>query len=152
MLTSHSTDLVARIAAAKSAVLAETELLHREFGRVESKWKTDGTRVTAVDIEISENIFRSLAAQFPGDQYFSEELHAADRPIPVTARFSWVLEPIDGTNNYAAGIAQCAIALALLENGLPGYGVIYYHSRRVRMHGGPGFGMTDCERQVRVKS
>lgn len=152
MPITHSTDLVARIAAAKSAVLAETELLHRKFGRVESNWKIDGTRVTAADIEISENIFRSLAAQFPADQYFSEELHATGRPIPVTARFSWVLDPIDGTNNFAAGIAQCAIALALLENGLPVYGVIYDHSRRVLMHGGPGFGMTDGERQVRIKS
>lgn len=150
--SSHPSDLVVRISAAKSAVLAETALLHREFGRAESKWKIDGTRVTAVDIEISENIFRRLSAEFPGDQFFSEELGVAGAPIPVTARFSWVLDPIDGTNNYAAGIAHCAIALALLENGLPVYGVIYDHSRRVLMHGGPGFGMTDGDRRVKVRS
>lgn len=132
--------------------MAETELMHREFGRVESRWKSDGSRVTAVDIEISENIFRRLAAEFPEDQLFSEELRTAGVPIPVTSQYSWVLDPIDGTNNYAAGIAQCAIALALLENGTPVYGVIYDHSRRVLMHGGPGFGLTDGDRQVKVRS
>ena len=133
-----SPELLARIAAAKLAVLAQTELLHREFGRAESKWKSDGTRVTAVDVAISENIFRELGALFPADQFFSEELAETDAPIPVTAHFSWVLDPIDGTNNFALGIPHCAISLALCEHGEPVYGVVYDLSRRVLMHGGPG--------------
>lgn len=145
-----SPDLLARIEAAKRAVLAQTDLLHREFGRVESRWKYDGTRVTAADVAISEGIFRELVAQFPTDQYFSEELAEADAPIPVVARFSWVLDPIDGTNNFALGIAHCAIALALCEHGEPVYGVVYDLSRRTLMHGGPGFGLFDGERTPRV--
>jgi myo-inositol-1(or 4)-monophosphatase len=147
---SPSSDLTARIAAAKHAVLAQTDLLHREFGRAESKWKSDGTRVTAVDIAISENIFRELRAQFPDDQFFSEELADTDAPIPVTSRFCWVLDPIDGTNNFALGIAHCAISLGLMERGQPVYGVVYDLSRRALMHGGPGFGMFDGERPARV--
>ena len=147
-----SPDLLARIAAAKHAVLAQTELLHREFGRVESKWKSDGTRVTAVDVAISENIFRELSAQFPADQFFSEELAETDAPIPVTARFFWVIDPIDGTNNFALGIPHCAISLALCEAGEPVYGVVYDLSRRVLIHGGPGFGVVDGERTVRVST
>ena len=147
-----SADLLARIEAAKRAVLAQTELLHREFGRAESRWKSDGTRVTAVDIAISEDIFRGLRAQFPDDQYFSEELADTDAPIPVVARFSWVLDPIDGTNNFALGIPHCAIALALCEAGEPVYGVVYDLSRRTLMHGGPGFGVRDGEREVRVST
>ena len=147
-----SSELSTRIAAAKQSVMAQTELLHREFGRAASKWKSDGTRVTAVDVAISENIFRELGAQFPGDQFFSEELAETEAPIPVTARFSWVLDPIDGTNNFALGIPHCAIALALCEQGEPIYGVVYDLSRRVLMHGGPGFGMHDGERATRVSS
>lgn len=145
-----SPDLLARIEAAKRAVLSQTELLHREFGRAESRWKQDGTRVTAVDVAISENIFRELAARFPGDQFFSEELTETDAPLPVTARFSWVLDPIDGTNNFALGIPHCAIALALCEQGEPVYGVVYDLSRRQLLHGGPGFGVFDGERAARV--
>lgn len=147
-----SPELLARIEAARRAVLAQTDLLHREFGRAESQWKSDGTRVTAVDIAISENIFRELGAQFSGDQFFSEELAETPAPIPVTARFAWMLDPIDGTNNYALGIPQCAIALALFENGAPVYGVVYDLARRILIHGGPGFGVHDGDRRAQVKT
>jgi myo-inositol-1(or 4)-monophosphatase len=147
-----SPELSQRIEAAKAAVLAETGLLHREFGRVESRWKSDGTRVTAVDVEISENIFRSLRSKFAEDQMLSEELPEGDSPVAVTSRFAWVLDPIDGTNNFALGISNCAISLGLVENGEPVYGVVYDFSRRLLMHGGPGFGMFDGERRATVKS
>lgn len=147
-----SPELLQRIEAAKRAVRAQVDLLHREFGRAESRWKTDGTRVTAVDIAISEGIFRELGAQFPADQYFSEELSNCDAPLPVTAEYSWVLDPVDGTNNFALGIAHCAISLALCHRGQPIYGVVYDLSRRTLMHGGPGFGMFDGEREGRVST
>ena len=147
-----SPDLLARIEAAKRAVSAQTALLHREFGRATSNWKSDGTRVTPVDIAISEGIVRELGTQFPDDDYFSEELTHADTPIPLTKRFAWVLDPIDGTNNYAMGIAHCAISLGLLENGRPVYGVVYDLARRSLIHGGPGFGVKDGERSVHVKT
>ncbi len=149
-MSTPTAELLSRIEAAKAAVLAETMLLHREFGRAESRWKGDGTRVTAVDIAVSENIFRSLRARFPEDQMLSEELPEGGLPIAVTSRFSWVLDPIDGTNNFALGIPYCAISLALVEDGEPVYGVVYDLSRRVLMHGGPGFGMFDGERQAHV--
>lgn len=145
-----SPELLERAQAARDAVVAQTELLQREFGRAESRWKLDGTRVTAVDLAISENIFRALQARFPEDQFFSEELADTDAPLAVTARFSWVLDPIDGTNNFALGIAHCAIALALCERGEPVYGVVYDLSRKMLMHGGPGFGVFDGERAARV--
>ena len=144
-------ELTARIEAAKAAVLAQADLLGREFGRVESRWKSDGTRVTAVDLAISDNISKALKAGFADDQFFSEEL-TAEAPIPLTSRFSWMLDPVDGTNNFALGIPHCAISLALLEDGEPVYGVIYDYSRRVLMHGGPGFGAFDGDRPVRVSS
>lgn len=151
-MTTHPTELTQRIEAAKAAVRAETALLHSEFGRAESRWKSDGTRVTAVDIAISENISRFLQAAFPDDQVFSEELPDTGGPIPVTSRFGWVMDPIDGTNNFALGIPYCAISLALIEHGEPVYGVIYDLGRRVLMHGGPGFGVHDGEQLKRVST
>jgi myo-inositol-1(or 4)-monophosphatase len=141
-----------RIEAAKKAVHAQTPLLHREFGLAESHWKADGSRVTAVDCAISENIVRDLSAAFPADQFFSEELADPGAPIPVTARFCWVLDPIDGTNNFALGLRHCAISLALCEHGEPVYGVVYDLSRSVLIHGGPGFGVRDGERDARVRT
>ncbi|MFA6289987.1 MAG: inositol monophosphatase [Opitutaceae bacterium] len=145
-----SSELLSRIEAGKRAVLAQTGLMHRDFGHVKSEWKYDGTRVTASDVAISEGIFRELGAQFD-DDYFSEELAVTDAPIPLTKRFTWVLDPIDGTNNYATGIPYCAISLALLENGRPVYGIVYDMARRVLIHGGPGFGVWDGDHVARVK-
>jgi myo-inositol-1(or 4)-monophosphatase len=151
-MTTHTPELLERIEAAKAAVQAETALLHREFGRAESRWKSDGTRVTAVDIAISENISKALGAKFPGDQIFSEELPDGGMPVAVTSRFGWVMDPIDGTNNFALGIPYCAISLALIERGEPVYGVIYDLGRRILMHGGPGFGMHDGDQTKRVST
>lgn len=140
-----------RIAAAKVAVMAETALMHREFGRAKSERKYDGTRVTATDIAISKHIQKAITAQFPEDQFFSEELAEGTAPIAVAARYSWLLDPIDGTNNFANGIVYCAISLALLENGVPIYGVVYDLARRVLIHGGTGYGVWDGDRKAHVR-
>ncbi|MEZ5413730.1 MAG: inositol monophosphatase [Opitutaceae bacterium] len=145
-------ELAPRIAAGRVAVMAQTERLHQGFGRAQSDWKADGTRVTPVDIAISEGLFAELGNQFPADQFFSEELAHEGPPIPVTARYSWLLDPIDGTNNFALGIPHCAIALALLRDGDPVYGFVYDFARRQLIHGGPGHGVTDGERRPRLKS
>jgi myo-inositol-1(or 4)-monophosphatase len=140
-----------RIAVGRRAVQAQTARLHRGFRRAKSTWKSDGTRVTAADLAISEAILRELKEQFPADQGFSEELLNAEQPIAATARFCWVLDPIDGTNNYAAGIPFCAISLALLEHGQPVYGVVYDMARRTLIHGGPGLGTFDGQKPARAR-
>jgi myo-inositol-1(or 4)-monophosphatase len=148
----NSSEIEKRIEAAHRAVLAETELMHREFGRARSDIKHDGTRVTPIDIAISEHIQAAIMQQFPGDQFFSEELAPSDIPVPVISRFCWVLDPIDGTNNYANGISHCAISLALLERGVPAYGVIYDMARRVLIYGGPGRGVWDGEKTAHART
>ena len=125
--------------------------MHREFGRARTEIKHDGTKVTAVDLAISEHIMAAITRQFPADQFFSEELTPTEAPVPVTARFCWVLDPIDGTNNYANGISHCAISLGLLENGYPIYGVIYDLARRTLIQGGPGRGVWDGDKPARVR-
>jgi len=143
--------LLQRIEMARSAVMAQTALMHREFGRAQSNWKSDGTRVTPVDVAISEALEKAVLAAFPGDQFFSEELALEDAVVPVSSRFCWVLDPIDGTNNYALGIAHCAISLALFENGRPVYGFVYDLSRSRLIEGGPGFGVTDGGVRVQIR-
>lgn len=140
-----------RIAAAKAAVMAETALMHREFGKARTEIKHDGTKVTPVDIAISQHLQDAIAKHFPQDQFFSEELTPTDAPTPVTSRFCWVCDPIDGTNNYANGISHCAISLALLENGVPVYGVIYDLARRSLIHGGKGRGVWDNDQPVKSR-
>ncbi len=139
----------ARATAACRIVQAHSERLHADLGRVGSNWKKDGSRVTETDHALSDGILSALAAAFPDDIGLSEELATAE-PIEITSRFTWVLDPIDGTNNFALGLAQCSISLALLEDGQPVYGVVYDASRRVLIHGGPDRGIWDGDHQAHM--
>ncbi len=53
-----------RIAAAKQAVLAETALMHREFGHAKPVIKHDGTKVTPVDIAISQHLQEAITITY----------------------------------------------------------------------------------------
>jgi len=145
-------EFTARCDAARRVVMGQTRLLHRAFGRMDSSWKEDGSRVTPTDLAISEAIGRELSAEFPEDQFFSEELAATATPIPLQARYCWILDPIDGTNNFALGLTHCAISLALCEHGEPVYGVIYDLSRKILLHGGPRGGAFEGERRMHVRT
>jgi len=141
----------ARIEAGRKAVMAQTELLHREFGRARSLWKEDGTRVTPVDLAISEWIMKEILATFTEDQFFSEELAQPEGGIPVSSEFCWILDPVDGTNNYALGLVHCAISLGLFRAGRPIYGIVYDLSRRCLIEGGPGYGVSDGGRRAQIR-
>ena len=130
-----------RINAGRVAVENQYGFFHDQFGRVESEWKEDDTRVTFADFAISERVSAELRKSFPEDDFCSEESNPQDEVLELTARFAWILDPIDGTNNYAIGIPVCAISLALLMDGVPVYGFIYDMSRRVLIEGGPGIGV-----------
>lgn len=134
-------ELKERIEAGRSVVTAQVDLLHREFGRAKSHWKHDGTRVTPIDLEITERVFTGLEMVFPDDDFFSEEGDPDTGPIEARARFAWMLDPVDGTNNYALGVPMVAISLALLVDGEPVYGFIYDFGARRLYHGGPGRGL-----------
>ena len=132
-----------RINAGRVAVKNQIAFFRRQFAQVPSEWKADDTRVTFADFAISENIIAELRRSFSGDDFLSEEGNPADEVVPLRAKYAWLLDPIDGTNNYATGIPVCGISLALLRESGPGYGFIYDMSRDRIVEGGPGFGLMD---------
>ncbi len=137
-----------RINAGRVAVRDQVAFFGRQFGQVESEWKEDDTRVTFADFAISEKIFTELRRDFPEDDYCSEEASPMDETLDLDARFAWVVDPIDGTNNYALGFPVCAISLALLLDGEPVYGFIYDHSTRDLLEGGPDRGLWRNQKKV----
>ncbi|MFO8026322.1 MAG: inositol monophosphatase [Opitutales bacterium] len=126
-----------RINAGRVAVRDQVAFFGRQFGQVASEWKEDDTRVTFADFAISEKLFTELRRDFPKDDYCSEEASPMDEAIELEADFAWIIDPIDGTNNYALGVPICAISLALLHKGAPVYGFIYDHSTASLYEGGP---------------
>ncbi len=137
-----------RINAGRVAVRDQIAFFGRQFGQVDSQWKADDTRVTFVDFAISEKIFAELRRDFPQDDYCSEEASPQDEHLALEARFAWVVDPIDGTNNYALGFPVCAISLALLLDGRPIYGFIYDHSTAALFEGGPERGLQRNQKKL----
>ncbi|HCR28438.1 MAG TPA: inositol monophosphatase [Opitutae bacterium] len=130
-----------RIDFGRELMRAQTETFTRYFGQVESQWKSDGSRVTEADFAISKAFESELENRFSDDLFLSEELDAASLPIQVSERFAWLVDPIDGTNNFARGIPSCSISVALLEEGRPVYGFIYDHMSRSLIDGGQDKGV-----------
>jgi histidinol phosphatase-like enzyme (inositol monophosphatase family) len=82
--------------------------------------KDDASPVTMADKE-TESVLRSvLAEHFPEHGIFGEEhgQHGLDR------RHVWVLDPIDGTRSFIAGVPLFGTLIACLEDGIPILGVI----------------------------
>jgi len=86
-----------------------------DFGHMASRAKPDGSLITACDQWSDATLVEGLAALFPGEGVLSEE---GDQCLPGTPSY-WVVDPLDGTTNFAAGIPYWAISLARFQNGQP---------------------------------
>jgi myo-inositol-1(or 4)-monophosphatase len=142
--------LEVRVDTGRRAVLSQVDLLQENLGKVKSEWKPDNSRVTKIDHAISRNLETQIKELYPLDHYCSEESQDTGTPIRLENRFSWIADPVDGTNNYALGVANCAISLGLLDEGEPVYGFLYDLSRRLLVEGGPGAGLLEDGNKVKA--
>lgn len=81
-----------------------------------------GNLVTEADMASETVILNYLKKRFPDYGYISEESHIQDR---LQNEFVWVLDPLDGTVNYAHLYPMTAISLALLREGRPVIGIVH---------------------------
>ena len=91
------------------------ERQRQDFGHIVSDVKPDGTLITACDRWSDSFIVDGLADLSPGEGVISEE---GAKQVPLGDAF-WVVDPLDGTTNFAAGIPYWAISMARFEGGRP---------------------------------
>jgi len=87
--------------------------------------KDKGTReniVTSSDLAVQHFLTRALGERFPDVGFLCEEEDLNDIKGHEAV---WVIDPIDGTANYARGNENCCISVALVEGGEPVLGVVY---------------------------
>ena len=104
-----------------TAVLREaaaTEIMPR-FHHARSHAKADGSLVTETDAATQAYLTAALAAAYPGVPMLGEEMTAAEQRhlLDAADQTLWVLDPVDGTSNYAGGYPGFAISLALIKGG-----------------------------------
>lgn len=123
------------------------KLILDRYGKVERLTKTHiaakEEAVTEADRASQRLIVQGLREQFPGDGIIGEESDSGDG---ITFECSnpngrnWVIDPIDGTNNFIAGLGAFCVCIGLLDKGEPILGVVYDVTRHDLYAAGKGEG------------
>jgi myo-inositol-1(or 4)-monophosphatase len=94
----------------------------RHTVELEFKGPKQDNPVTALDRDVETFLRTELREAFPEHGLLGEE-HADD--IGAETRYIWVLDPVDGTANFASGLPLWGISLGLLRDGAPVVGCIW---------------------------
>ena len=106
----------------------EIQMARRESGfRVAKKGTID--LVTEVDLECERMCRAVIAERFPDHDILAEELSSGPME-QARAPYRWVLDPLDGTTNYAHGVPIFCASLALEIEGRAEVGAVYDPTRR----------------------
>ncbi|BDY03163.1 3'(2'),5'-bisphosphate nucleotidase CysQ [Ferrimonas sp. YFM] len=96
-----------------------------EEGQFQEITKSDNTPVTTADLAAHDLIVSALTQLAPEIPILSEE----DADIPLADRQNWhrywLIDPLDGTQEFIAGSGDFAVNIALVENHRPILGVVY---------------------------
>ncbi len=81
--------------------------------------------VTTSDLAVQEFLVDRLSKLIPGSGFICEEEDVND----IGEEYVWIVDPIDGTQNYSRGIPECCISVALARNMEVVLGVVYSPGR-----------------------
>ena len=126
-------DLQTLLAKAESAArLAGKEAL-AQMGSTQTSLKNKHELVTEADKRCQQIIVETLSKAFPQHGFVGEEGDGGrlfkQSPSGMEDLW-WIIDPIDGTNNYAVGIPQFSVSIGALFEGKPVIGVVYDPSTR----------------------
>lgn len=108
-------------AVAESAAHAGGDYVREVFRSRAVDGKFNGTDVkTRTDREAESRVLDIITDRFP-----DHAIHAEESGKRGDSTYQWVIDPLDGTNNFASGIPMVATAVALLEDGEPIVAAIY---------------------------
>lgn len=140
-----TTTTIARAAALLDEVLDDLgPWLRRHSGSVDHTAKADGTPVTDADVEADLRLTTRIRDAFGDHGVLSEE---GDTVAPDTD-WCWVIDPIDGTSNFTAGLPYWCVSVALCLEGAPVLAVVDAPPLRRRTVATRGGGTTrDGERR-----
>jgi myo-inositol-1(or 4)-monophosphatase len=111
---------------AKQAARQAGDFLREHLGSVrvqEVTYKGDIDIVTPYDLEAQRLVVQSIKAAFPEHSFLTEESQGKTGGSSSTSR--WIIDPLDGTTNYARGFPYFCVSLALEVSGQVELGVVY---------------------------
>ncbi len=130
----------------KTALRRGGAVLERRFGKISYRSKGRANLVTDADLESQRVILDHIRRAFPQDDYKAEE----DEVKLTGAERLWLIDPLDGTTNYAHGYPASCVSIGILRRGRPELAGVYDPSRRELFLAERGKGTTLNGRRVRV--
>jgi myo-inositol-1(or 4)-monophosphatase len=101
---------------------------YERLERIEAKGPRDV--VTEVDHMCEALVMRAVQERYPADAFYAEEIgEVAAVATQAKSGRVWVVDPLDGTVNYANGIPFFCISIALVAEGRPVIGVVHDPTR-----------------------
>jgi myo-inositol-1(or 4)-monophosphatase len=101
----------------KEALLSSGQILMGHFGKMgEVRQKSDQSNVvTKADLESEKNIVAMIEKRFPSHNIIAEETGFRNK----LSEFTWVIDPLDGSSNFATGLPWFGILIAVLKDHKP---------------------------------
>lgn len=96
-----------------------------EHGLDISHKSTEIDFATAVDMKNETLVTDGIRKAFPSHTVIGEETVGTGQVPPLGSEPTWILDPIDGTTNFASGIPLTAVSIGLCDGGRPVLGVAY---------------------------
>jgi myo-inositol-1(or 4)-monophosphatase len=117
-------DGAGRLAAAIRLARVGGRIALEHWNRAQVTWKKDDSMVTDADLSIQACLDQEIVEAFPEDGVLGEET-AATPASRLEAPYVWVIDPIDGTNNFGRGLPGFSISVGVLRYGRPFCGAVY---------------------------
>lgn len=102
--------------------------------------------VTEADHASEKAIFEVIRLHHPDHAILSEETGA----VVMDSHYKWIIDPIDGTVNFANGIPLCCVSIAVEQNGKMIFGAVYNPLMNEFYLAEKGAGATLNDRPIRV--
>lgn len=122
-LVPHNALLAVATAAAKAAGALLCEYSRTGF-RI--AYKNPINLVTDADHAAEQSVIEHIRERFPDHGLLAEERGAVPHP---SSRYRWIIDPLDGTTNFAHGFPFYCVSVGVERDGVPIVGVVYDPSR-----------------------
>ena len=127
-------------------------ILQERYGKEHAvRFKGPVDLVTEADAASEELIARRLQAVFPDHHLLGEE-GARGAAESAASPFRWVVDPLDGTTNFAHSLPHFAVSIGLEHRGVPVVGVVYDPLRDEVFSGARGQGAFLNGRPIQVSA
>ena len=127
-------------------------LLVQKLGVAKVTTKGDINLVTEADIAAENLIIERIRSYYPQHGILAEESGEAALLGGKRSEWKWIIDPLDGTTNYAHGYPCFCVSIALERDGQLEIGVVYDPMRDEMFAAERGNGATLNDRKIRVST